>query len=639
MKTFKIAKKTNEPLTTVPITYRNFTVSGENLCLAIKKESAMELLAGGKIHFEKFASGNTGQMIKVYEEDAEIKEVADEGDIRYAYFDYVYIKPLTLASFMNINSEDGYKYKLYFTSDHFMLPCDLMLPCGLANMVVYIRRGDDILEFSDLALCYPGELNKGEDIIPEGGKCCDDTTKLFNYETMERNSILAKRMRVIKGSSFKPEPGDKVLFATNPFFHTSSEKAVSPNVITYDCPPGEIVNVCKYVDFLGLGVVLEQDYDAKRMFQEYQVNELFVKKIKNSIIPPFIDLEKVKYAPAFFETKLNEETVDDTGDTITITHLATGLTFNLHFRTRISGGTIENEEDYDSDVLEAMRAHSFEDTWHFNDEMSTWNGNGLDRSFPNGGEKTRAQLYLDEDFVNSSNLIGYLGFTDDDIYNQKNRVKQSFIRLSFYDGDNPLTQNLLCYSTIFLDSGDLFGKYIKRKTWLEEKVAEESGGFDEYNSLIDPIVWSPTANTDPCSAVTCQMIVNDEYDMTRSGEGFNLYLFREDAPIENEVQNIYMKVEFNHAGIGRTVPLIFWRKSEDEETANEPVKLTISNYRENLYIPIAITLSDRGYVYSFPDTVQVTDDPKTRRNGIVWENERIVLNLFEPMIEPEVPID
>ena len=630
MKTFKIAKKTNEPVTTVPIAYNSFIVSGENLCIGVEKEKAMDLLVGGKIHFEKFASGNTEQMLKVYEEDAEIKEIVDEEGIRYVYFEYVYIKPLTLASFQNINSVEGYNFKLYFTSDHFMLPCDL------SNLVVYVRRGDDIIEFSDLALCYPGEVTKGKNIRPFSGWCGSDRTKLFNYETMERNSILAKNMSFIKGKHFNPEPGDKVLFSTNPFFHTSSDKSVSPDVSLYGCPPGEIVNVCKYVDFMDLDVVLEQDYDAKRMFQEYQVNELFVKKIKNSIIPDFIDLEKVKYAPAFFETIPNEET-------ITITHLATGLTFNLHFRTRISGGTIENVEDYDQDVRDAMLAHSFEDTWHFNDEMSTWNGNGLkDPQVENSGEIEREHLYDDENFVNSSNLIGYLGFTDDDVYNQKNRVKQTFIRLSFYDDKNPLTQNLLCYSTIFLDSGDLYGKYVKRKAWLDEVSFEEED--EEYNVQLNPIVWSPTAITDPCSAVTCQMTVNDEYDMTRSGEGFNLYLFREDAPVENEVQNIYMKVEFNHAGIGRTVPLIFWRKVKDKtgKVFNEASALTISNYLDNLYIPIAISLSDRGYVYSFPDAIAADDNENYgRRNGIVWENERIVLNLFEPMIqpEPEIPLE
>jgi len=494
-------------------------------------------------------------------------------------------------------------------------------------MVFYVRRGGNVLEFSGLGACFPGEVVRGCSVENNDGYCCDDTQKLFNYETMERNSILAKTMRTVGGTTFNPEPGDTVLFATNPYFHTQK----NGNIELYDCP-GEIVNVCKYVDFMGLDIVLEQDYDAKRMFQEYQVNELFVKKIKSSIIPDFIDLEKVKYAPAFFETKLNEETEDDTGDTITITHLATGLTFNMHFRTRISGGTIENEEDYDPDVLEAMLAHSFEDTWHFNDEMNTWNGNGLkDPQVENSGEIEREHLYDDENFVNSSNLIGYLGFTDDDIYNQKNRVKQSFIRLSFYDDDNPLTQNLLCYSTVFLDSGDLFGKYVKRKAWLDEISFEKDD--EEYNVQINPIVWNPTAKTDPCSAVTCQLIVNDEYDMTRSGEGFNLYLFREDAPVENEVQNIYMKVEFNHAGIGRTVPLIFWRKDKDGKAET----LTMKNYLDNLYIPIEISLSDRGYVYSFPDAISAEVDGG-RCNGIVWENERLVLNLFEPMIEPEPEI-
>ena len=159
--------------------------------------------------------------------------------------------------------------------------------------------------------------------------------------------------------------------------------------------------------------------------------------------------------------------------------------------------------------------------------------------------------------------------------------------------------------------------------------------YEEYVQELDPVVWNPTAETDTCSAVTCQLIVNDEYDMTRSGEGFNLYLFREDAPIENEVQNIYMKVEFNHAGIGRTVPLIFWRKDKDGNAET----LTMKNYLDNLYIPIEISLSDRGYVYSFPDAIAAEDrEHGGRRNGIVWENERLVLNLFEPMIEPEPEI-
>lgn len=580
MKTFKITKKTNEVVSTVPIPFISGGTSGNDVYIVVEKAFGNELKIGGELTFEKTASGNSGEMLRVCEETVEIKNIVAEGNYLYVYIDYIYITPLILTSFSEITSPEGFKYKMFFNVSHNMLLCDIE---DLADYTIYVRRGESVIEFGGLALCYPGELIRGKDIIPVDTGCCDEPTMRFNYETMERNSILAKTSRLVSGTElFKPEPGDQVLFATNPFYHTLNDGR-----IVFFNHDGESISILRDSNFMNLGLTFEQDYDAKRMFQEYQVNELFVKKIKDSIIPDFIDLEKIKYAPAF----------DNTEDGLT--YLATGLTFNLHFRTRVSGQT----------------KYSFEDVWHLNDETDTWNGNGV-----NDTPKKRNELYEDEEFVNSSNLIGYLGFTDDDIYNQKNRVKQTFIRLSFYDSKDPLTQNLLYYSTIFLDSGDLFGKYVKRKAWLEENN-------EDYDHLENPVVWSSAATTDPCSAVTCQLMVNDEYDMTRSGEGFNLYLFRQDAPLENDDQAIYMKVEFNHAGIGRTVPLIYWPKE-----GNVPKELTIENYLETLYIPIKITLGKKGYVYSFPDAVSAEDD---RCSGIIWENDRLVLNLFEPMIKSE----
>ena len=288
MKTFKIAKKTNEVITTVPLSFISGGTSGNDLYVVVNKEVGMELNVGGKLVFEKTASGNTGQMLKVCEESVTIKNMALDGDYMYVYFDYVYITPLILTSFREIESPEGYKYKLFFNTDHNMLPCDIS-----GDYKVYIRRGADVIEFSDLALCFPMQLKKGEDIIPSDGFCCDDTITRFNYETMERNSILAKVKKVVDGKSFRPEPGDQVLFATNPYFRTSKSTVPGTNekrINLFGCP-GENVTILRYTDFMGLGVVLEQDYDAKRMFQEYQVNELFVNKIKNSIIPDFIDLK------------------------------------------------------------------------------------------------------------------------------------------------------------------------------------------------------------------------------------------------------------------------------------------------------------------------------------------------------------
>lgn len=584
MKTFKITKKTNETTLTPPLPFISGGTSGNDLYIVVEKTAGNELTVGGQLIFEKTASGNSGEMLKVCEETAEIKNIVPDGDYLYVYFEYLYITPLILTRFSEISSPENYKYKLFFNVGHNMLPRDLE---DVSEYSIYVRRGEKVIKFTDLALCFPGEVIKGENITPIGTDCCNETAGRFNYETMERNTILARSSESVSGTEFIPEPGDQVLFATNPYFYTDSETisgTTNSRINFYGCS-GETVSILRNADFMGLGITLEQDYDAKRMFQEYQVNELFVKKVKDSIIPDFIDLEKIKYAPAFIESST------------TTTYLATGLTFNLHFRTRVPG----------------KGKYTFEDVWHLNDETDTWNGNGLNETVK------ISDLYENPDFVNSSNLIGFLGFTDDDIYNQKNRVKQSFLRLSFYDSIDPLTQNLLYYSTIFMDSGDLFGKYVKRKTWLEENN-------EDYDHLEDPVVWSPTANTDTCSAVTCQLMVNDEYDMTRSGEGFNLYLFRQDAPIENDVKTIYvyMKVEFNHAGVGRTVPLIYWPKED-----NKPKKLTIENYLKTLYIPIEITLGKKGYVYSFPDAVT------NRNNGIVWENERLVFNLFEPMIKTE----
>ena len=599
MKTFKIAKKTNEVISTMPLNFENAVLSGNDICLILKKEDSTGLSVGSKIRFTKTASGNSGQMLNVYEEDTVLKAITEDDDFVYAYFEYVYINPLTISSFLNISVEGSdYIYKFYFSGNHNMVPGDFEKYTNdtLDDYVLYVRRGPDVMKYGGLALCYPNELVKGEDIVVPETDCSKEEKTLFNYETMDKIAVLASSSEKIGGFEFDPEAGDKALFCTNPFFYTDE----NGNIILY-----ENVEIEKYTDFMGLGIVLEQDYDAKRMFQEYQVNELFVKKIKSSIIPGFLDLEKVKYAPAFIPN-YEISGMSCGGDAV---YLATGLTFNLHFRERVMD---KNAEGPGSQYV-------FEDVWHLDDTTTTWNANGI----ADTTKIKRENLYDDPEYVKSSNLIGYLGFTDDDVYNQKNRVKQSFLRLSFYDSPNPLTQSLLFYSTIFMDSGDLYGKFVKRKAWLEDTV-------EYYNEVENPVVWSSANTTDPVCAVTCQFVVNDEYDMTRSGEGFNLYLFRQDAPVENECQPIYMKVEFNHAGYGRTIPLIFWRKGDDEK----PIPLNIGNYLENLYIEVRILLSDDGYVYIFPDAVPSTGE-NGWQNGIVWDNDRIYFNLFEPAIEPE----
>lgn len=629
MKTFKICKNTNEIVKTEPVKGR-LTLSGGSICLSGSREELGGLAEGGKLHFIKKAVGNDGKLVNVCDTDVIINEIVDDGETsRYVYFEYTEINRMKVASFEVIPEEahSSYKYKITFDKDALVaqgngdlrVSGDILRYKNITHndLILYVNRSydpaacgcknktDTYIVFKGLALCYPGELVAGRDIVSPETECCMPYDRRFNYETLERPAVLASLSAKSVGSAFVPMPGDAAFFCTNPYYFIGND-GKSVNLF-------ENVTLEKYSDYFNISTVLEQDYDAKRAFQEHQVNNLFVKKIKSSIIPEFIDLEKVKYAPAFFvENKSGLIAAGPTGHI----QLATGLTFNLHFRTRVYG-----DEPY-----------SFEDVWHVNDDVDTWNGNGFDENGVEIGAHTQDTLYADEEFVNSSNLIGYLGFTDEDIYNQKNKVKKTFLRLSFYDSDNPLTQNLLCYSTIFMDGGDLYGKFVKKKAQLMEDKY--------YDEEVRPVVWA-SASTDEnsVSSVTSQFIVNDEYDNTRSGEGFNIYMFRQDAPpefipdvpFEKQCKPIYMKVEFNHAGYGRTVPLIYWRKGED----GKPENITIGKYRKNLYIKLYTTLTDDGYVYMF-DEAHSAEEENGRKNGIVWENERIVLNLFEPRIVADI---
>lgn len=589
MKTIKINKNTNKVTVAKTFIYDEIVTSGDGLYITTDINNALEVSVGSMLHFEKYASGSTGDLMKVCERDVKVLNVTDdENHKRHIYFEYPYITPLTVSSFLIVEDGSDVKYKFSFSTTHNMVPLSAttenpeFVPTDFETYfgktqkvyVIYVVRGANKMRFEGIELCYPNTIERGRNITEGRSECSMESQTMFNYDSMDKLSILAGESGLTEGVPFIPSIGDQVIFSTNPYFWTNND---AYGTISFF----ENVLLTKYTDFMGVNVVLEEDYDAKRMFQEHQVNDLFIEKVKNSVVPGFIDLEKVKFAPAFKTIAVKPSVF-----------LATGMTFNMHFRTR---------------VMSKENKYKFEDTWHLDNTIDTWNGN---TSTP----VKRDNIYDDPDFVNSSNLVGFLGFTDDDIYNQKNRVKQSFLRLSFYDSTNPLEQNLLYYSTIFLDSDELFGKFVKRKSWLQENNSSRSG--EEV-----PVVWSFKQNKkNEASPVTSQLVVNDEYDTSRSGEGFNLYLFKQDAPIENEWKPIYMKVEFNHAGYGRTVPLIHWK------TINgKPVKLTVSNYFENLYIPIEVGLTDKGYVYSF----------EADQNGIVWEDDRLVFNLFEPKIENE----
>ena len=84
-----------------------------------------------------------------------------------------------------------------------------------------------------------------------------------------------------------------------------------------------------------------------------------------------------------------------------------------------------------------------------------------------------------------------------------------------------------------------------------------------------------------------------------SSEGFNLYLFGDDAEKTDEgkpYRTIYMKVEFNHAGNGKTIPMIMWPKDASGNFRD----VTNDTFLNDLYIPVQIGYINDEFVYSLP---------------------------------------
>ena len=92
---------------------------------------------------------------------------------------------------------------------------------------------------------------------------------------------------------------------------------------------------------------------------------------------------------------------------------------------------------------------------------------------------------------------------------------KSFMRCSYYTDKDPIDQSLLYYSTAFLDSGTLFGRYVKKK-----RLAYEKG--EEWNERIDKKHIVRQSGETEEYRVSSQITIHDEYDLTKSSEGFNL---------------------------------------------------------------------------------------------------------------------
>lgn len=316
----------------------------------------------------------------------------------------------------------------------------------------------------------------------------------------------------------------------------------------------------------------------------------YINNIITNALPKTLDFERVKYVPAYF------------GDDVTSTEFtkASEIVYRFHFRERVK----KSGPEY-SIIPEAYRP--YEDGWYVSqDSGATIWWNEMQYSSTNINHTDMA------DFVSSqsakSDMLGYLNFTDDDVFFGKSKIAKSFVRFSFYTSNDPIEQKLLYYSTAFLDINELRTKYLKLLIINGKKPGK----------LEKPFVLTDVSD----NRLDTTIRLTDEHNTKKSGEGFNLYLFLEDAPVENTEKTIYMKVEFNHAGNGKTIPMILWPTIYDGITYKKVyTSLTVSNFLENLYIPIKIRYINGEYLYKIV--------------GSELDGDTIKVTLFEPKLDIE----
>lgn len=359
--------------------------------------------------------------------------------------------------------------------------------------------------------------------------------------------------------------------------------------------------------------------------QELVSNEMFFEKIKADVLPKITDMEKIVIYPAVYGGE------DEDGP---ILSLADEIEINMHFRRRW----------HDTPNREIA------DGWLTNDTYGWTTGKTGDDD---------STVFDATNYDERSDLVGYLGFEDNDIYYQKTKVKKSFLRLMYYDSKSLLNKNLLTYSTSFLDSGKLFTKYsMIRNNEKLFKYVQESEKYDNEMVMFEP---GEQGNTDEekdynkkfdSLRISSMITLKDKYNDDASSDGFYIYLFRQDAPSEIPI-DLYLKAEFNNAKYGKTVNLMIPMGDDGVpvrfvdsgfpmdfiiEYDDGKQKFDFDRYYNSMYINVKCKFDKNlnKYVYYFPWDPGVQLDKMEEGKEYTVSNDadkrKITLNFFEPRI-------
>ena len=282
------------------------------------------------------------------------------------------------------------------------------------------------------------------------------------------------------------------------------------------------------------------------------------------------------------------------------------IIFDLHFRSRNLDTWKINEDVYNGTKTEIKHNWNLFDYYDYNKN-----------------NKEKPSITEINSYYQPSDLLYFLNFTNDDVFYQKSKIGKSFLRLSFFDSIDVSNQTLLYTCTVWMDEGMLYKTYT-------DNIIKDSDSYISVNPTANEkglnIISSIGVDNEKCdenknilfdeeNRLSSRFIVKNRYESHESAEGFYLYIFEEYCEKKHE-NTIYMKIEFNHAGEGRTVNMTMPFKynkdgdvelmnlSPNSEDYNEFLKgYDLKELYEHLFIPIKVVYdgTNNRYCYYLPE--------------------------------------
>lgn len=317
-----------------------------------------------------------------------------------------------------------------------------------------------------------------------------------------------------------------------------------------------------------LNVPIGQDFDVT-LNQEEAISQ-FIEEKAYGTVNPIVDYEKQQFVPVYDSFDLAK------------------IVYKIHLRDR---GTNFEGEDYE---------------WKTNDNLGWYNSTDIYKNM-------------------SGDSVYFMGFDEDDIYYQKKKVTETFLRVSIYNTPDRRTQKLLYTAKIYINSANLYGEYIENLTssgktrFLEEMVSISGNPLSTIETQ-----FVCTHKYDPNEA----FVYTHKYDPNEATEGFYFHLFP--SNLDNYVgewpPRVYMKCELNNAKYGMSIPLVLFSdgfKAGYLKETGGSFEVEMNELYKDLYIPIKISRNNEKDRYEW----EFIGDVK-------WEAEdnAVTLNLFEPRV-------